>query len=91
MLVYVSGFAELLGGLGLLMPRTRPAAAWGLVALLIAVWPANIHMAMAPLLASGGMGQSWAAWLRVPLQIPLIYWAWSYTRNNKAASIGLDQ
>ena len=78
-LVYISGIAEILGGLGLLLPLTRHAAAWGLVALLIAVLPANINMvvdhtrfASIPL---------WALWLRLPLQLPLIYWAWLYTRR----------
>jgi uncharacterized membrane protein len=79
-LVYISGTAEILGGAGLLIPSTRQAAAWGLVALLIAVLPANIYMATAHLSAPGIMGQSWAQWLRIPLQIPLIYWAWIYTR-----------
>jgi uncharacterized membrane protein len=78
-LVQISGAAEILGGLGLFLPSTRQAAAWGLVALLIAVLPANIYMvidhtkfASIPL---------WALWLRLPLQLPLIYWAWLYTRT----------
>jgi uncharacterized membrane protein len=80
-LVYISGAAELLGGAGLLIPSTRQVAAWGLVALLIAVLPANIYMATAHLSAPGIMGQSWAQWLRIPLQVPLICWAWLYTRT----------
>ncbi len=80
-LVAISGLAELLGGLGLLLPATRRIAAWGLVALLLAVWPANIYMATAHLPMPGLMGQSWAQWLRVPLQLPLMYWAWRYTRR----------
>ncbi len=80
-LVYISGAAEILGGAGLLIPSTRQAAAWGLIALLIAVLPANIYMATAHLSAPGIMGQSWAQWLRIPLQLPLIYWAWLYTRT----------
>jgi uncharacterized membrane protein len=80
-LVYISGAAEILGGIGLLVPLTRHAVAWGLIALLLAVWPANIYMATAHLSMPGIMGQSWAQWLRVPLQIPLIYWAWLYTRR----------
>ena len=79
-LLSLSGAAELAGGLGLLVSRTRRAAAWGLVALLIAVWPANFYMAMDHVSLPGLAGQSWAQWLRVPLQIPLILWAWSYTR-----------
>jgi uncharacterized membrane protein len=81
LLVQISGVAEILGGLGLLLPSTRHAAAWGLIALLIAVLPANIYMAAAHLPAPGVMGQSWAQWARVPLQLPLIYWAWMYTRD----------
>jgi len=81
LLLYVSGAAELLGSIGLLIPSTRQAAAWGLVVLLIAVLPANIYMATSHLRLPGIMGQSWAQWLRVPLQIPLIYWAWFYTRR----------
>jgi uncharacterized membrane protein len=80
-LVYISGAAEVLGGVGLFVPSLRHAAAWGLVALLIAVMPANIYMATAHLPAPGIMGQSWAQWLRLPLQLPLIYWAWLYTRG----------
>ena len=79
-IVYFSGAAEILGGIGLLVPSVHQAAAWGLIALLIAILPANIYMATAHLSAPGMMGQSWAQWLRVPLQLPLIYWAWLYTR-----------
>jgi len=79
-LVRISGAAEILGGIGLLLPLTRCAAAWGLVALLIAVLPANIYMATVHLNVPGIMGQSWAQWARVPLQLPLLYWAWLYTR-----------
>jgi uncharacterized membrane protein len=81
LLIDISGVAEMLGGLGLLIRSTSRAAAWGLVALLIAVWPANIYMAMAHLPFSGIIGQSWAQWFRVVLQLPLIYWAWLYTRR----------
>ena len=47
-IVRISGFLEILGGVGLLLPQTRRMAAWGLVALLIAVFPANIYMATNP-------------------------------------------
>ena len=79
-LVLLSGTAEVLGGAGVLIPPTRRAAAWGLVALLFAVFPANLTMVTdhsrfpsVPL---------WAAWARLPLQLPLIYWAWLYTRTD---------
>ncbi|QIX61519.1 DoxX family membrane protein [Hymenobacter sp. BT18] len=78
LLVYLSGAAELAGGLGLLLPATRRLAAWGLVALLVAVFPANVYM-----LQSHGAGMPdplWALWLRLPLQAVLIAWAWWHTR-----------
>ena len=80
-LIWISGAAEIAGGLGVLLPATRRPAAWGLVAVLIAVWPANLYMAMAHLPLPGVAGEAWFQWLRVPLQIPLFAWAWIYTRN----------
>jgi uncharacterized membrane protein len=73
LLVYASGIFEMLGGVGLMVPGTRRWAAWGLVALLVAVWPANVYMAMVP--GRFPMIPVWALWVRVPLQIPLIVWA----------------
>ncbi len=66
----LSGAAELAGGLGLLHPRTRPAARWGLLALLVAVFPANIYMAQAP---ERFQVPPAVAWGRLPLQ-PLLMW-----------------
>jgi uncharacterized membrane protein len=78
-LVLISGAAEIAGGLGILtpVPAVRRTAAWGLVALLIAVLPANVNMALHP--ASFPSIPEWALWARLPLQAPLIYWAWRYT------------
>jgi uncharacterized membrane protein len=81
LIVLISGIAEIAGGLGLLFPITRRAAAWGLLLLLIAVFPANIYMAAAHLPFYSIFGKSWAQWLRLPLQFPLIYWTWLYTRK----------
>ncbi len=78
LLVQISGVCELLGGIGLLMPSTQRFAAWGLVALLIAVLPANVYMALNH--AAWPTIPVWALWARVPLQAPLIYWALVYTR-----------
>ncbi|WP_426489826.1 DoxX family protein [Hymenobacter sp. 102] len=78
LLVYLSGAAELAGGLGLLWPATRPWAAWGLLALLVAVFPANVYM-----LQTHGAGlpvPMWALWLRLPLQLVLMGWVWWSTR-----------
>ena len=59
--------------MGLLFVSTRRAAAYGLVALAIAVWPANWYMAIAAD-RFASLGPAWALWARVPLQIPLVWW-----------------
>jgi uncharacterized membrane protein len=69
-MVYLSGAAEIAGGLGLLMPLLRPAAVCGLVVLLIAVFPANIQMALHP----DGSIPPPLLWLRLPFQGVLIWW-----------------
>jgi uncharacterized membrane protein len=75
-LVYASGLFEILGGLGLLVPRTRRAASLGLVALYVAVFPANVNMAVNRI-ALDGVHQLpvWALWLRLPFQALFIAWA----------------
>lgn len=78
--VYVSGLAEVLGGLGLLVARTRVAAAWGLIALFIAVFPANVHMAVNHIQPGGEPLPVWAMWARLPFQGLFIAWAWWFTR-----------
>jgi uncharacterized membrane protein len=84
-LVWISGAAEIVGGVGLLLPHWRRFAAYGLVLLLIAVFPANVYMAVAHVPFSGLLGQSWFQWLRLPLQIPVILWAWRYTSVEQMA------
>lgn len=79
-LVYVSGVFEVLGGLGLLLPQTRRLAAWGLIALFVAIFPANLNMALNHLPLGGKPVPLWALWARLPLQAVLIAWAWWYTR-----------
>ena len=81
MLVRISGAAEILGGAGLLLRKFRRAAAYGLTLLLVSVFPANVHMAVAHVAFPGLMGEAWVQWLRLPLQIPLIAWALYYTRS----------
>lgn len=71
-LVYVSGIFEILGGLGILIPATQKLAGWGLVALLIAVFPANVYMATAGIKIGNFPSESWMAWARLPLQLVLI-------------------
>ena len=79
-LVYLSGVFEMAFGILLLIPRFSRLAAWGIIALLIAVFPANIYMAMNtelfpefnPLLI----------WLRLPLQLVIIAWAYWFTKSS---------
>ena len=68
--ILISGVFELLGGLGLLIPerRIQLAAGWGLTLLLIAVFPANVYMAMAHVKVNGFPAHEWMAWARLPLQ-----------------------
>jgi len=82
LMVYVSGFLEILGGIGLIIPRTRRAAAWGLILLLLAVFPANIYTALKNVQLGGFMSYPVYQWLRLPMQIVLIWWVW-WTANGK--------
>jgi len=69
-LVYISGVAEILLGALLMVPRTSRLAGWGLIALLVAVFPANVHMAMNPHLYP--TISPTVLWIRLPLQGVLI-------------------
>ncbi len=75
-----AGFFEVVLGVMLLTPRFQRLAAWGLIALLLAVYPANIHMAVnhdqyqLPMIFH---------WIRLPLQFVLIAWAWWYTKADE--------
>ncbi len=77
-LVRVSGVAEIAGGVGVLLPRTRRLAGFGLIALLAAVFPANIHMARNP--AKFKKIPGWALYARLPLQPLMMWWAWRATK-----------
>jgi uncharacterized membrane protein len=72
-LVWASGVAEIVLGAGALLRRTRRFAGWGILALLVAVWPANWTMALDP--AQWPIA-SWMLWARLPLQFLMAYWAW---------------
>ena len=73
-MVRASGVCEILGGLGLLIPQARRAAAWGLVALLVAVFPANIYMATNPMNMSAASIAPALLWGRLAVQPFLIWW-----------------
>ena len=78
-LVYASGVAEIVLGALLLFKRWQALAGWGLIALCLAVFPANIHMALHaelfPQFTPAGL------WLRLPLQLVLMAWAYWYTQS----------
>ena len=77
--VYISGFFEILGGICVLIPSLRKLAGCGLIALLIAVYPANIYMAITPeAFPEMSIG---LLYFRLPLQFLFIYWAYSITRS----------
>ena len=83
LMVQISGVAEIAGGVGILIPQLRRLAGWGLIALLIAVYPANIEMALHPerfpeMTAS-------ALYFRLPLQFVALAWAWWVTKPDAPA------
>jgi len=79
---FIAGIAEIMGALGMLIPARaiRGAAGWWLIALLIAVFPANLHVAM-----NGWPGVNihiWLLWLRLPFQVLLIVWVYNCCLRN---------
>jgi uncharacterized membrane protein len=79
-MVYISGVFEILGGVGLIPERTRSAAGWGLIALYIAVFPANIHMAINEVPLGDQPVDPVILWARLPLQAVFIALAWWVSR-----------
>jgi uncharacterized membrane protein len=79
-LVYISGFFEILGGIGILVPPVSQAAAWGLLLLFIAVFPANINMTVNAIDLPNIPDSDLLRWGRLPFQAVLIAWAWWYTK-----------
>lgn len=77
--VIVSGLAEIAGGAAVVPERTRPLARWWLIALLAAIFPANVHMAMHPEQVKGLRAPRWALWARLPLQPLMMLWVWRST------------
>lgn len=74
LLVYLSGAAEVLGGLGVLVPALRVYAGWGLLLLLCAVLPVHVYMARHP--DAFAQIPRWALYARVPLQFVLMAWVY---------------
>ena len=80
-MVYISGFFEILGAVGLLISFVSVAAAWGLIALFIAVFPANIYQAIHSIPIENIPHHPLLYWFRLPFQAVFIAWAWWYTRK----------
>jgi len=82
--VAISGVAELAGAVAVLPPATRRLGRWWLLALLLAIFPANIHMAVSPEQIEGldlNRIPRWALWARLPLQPLAMLWVWRATRD----------
>jgi len=75
LLVQISGICEILGGIGVLLPKTRRLSGAGLIALLVAVFPANVQMAQYPGLYAD-IAAAPALYVRLPLQLVIIAWVW---------------
>ena len=85
-LVYVSGLAEIVGGLGTMHPRTRRVAGWLLIVTLVAVFPGNIYMAANAEDYPGVPGGQSSLIARLPFQALFIYWVWLATLSEDADS-----
>jgi uncharacterized membrane protein len=80
-MVLLSGAGEIVGGITALFPRMHPFCRWWLIALLIAVFPANLHMALNPDDIKGLPDvPQWALWARLPLQLAFAVWVVRATR-----------
>jgi uncharacterized membrane protein len=82
--VRLSGVGEIVGGLAVIPPSTRRFARWWLLGLLVAVFPANLHMAVSPEQVRGldlNRIPRWALWARLPFQAAFMAWVWSATRD----------
>lgn len=82
-LVAASGAAEILGGIGLLVPRLRRVAGVWLIAVLVAVFPANVELLRLYRLRGVSPPVELLLWLRLPLQGVLIWWAWRLSRGSR--------
>ena len=87
-LIALSGLAEILGGIGVLPVQTRRWAGWGLIALLSAVFPANVYAISVGMEIAGHALPTWALWARLPLQIVLIFWVYRSCLRNGNRSRG---
>ena len=87
--VYLSGFFEILGGIVVLIPKLRALARWGLISLLIAVFPANIYLFNSEIAQNSYGISSQDALIRMPFQIPLIIIAYWHSKSNSSKKIDM--
>jgi uncharacterized membrane protein len=90
-LVYLSGAFEIIGGIAVLPRKTRRFAGYGLIALLFAVFPANVQMLLNARAANAASSLLILLWLRLPLQFLLIAWVYKTTQANKETPLDLEQ
>ena len=83
-LVYISGFFEILGGVGLFIPRFSRSAAWILVILFITVFPANLYQAIYNIPVPALPHDPSLIWLRLPFQMLLVVWAWWLAQDDSS-------
>lgn len=76
-LIHLSGVAEMAGGIGICIPKWRRLAGWGLIALLVAIFPANVEMLVHRVPLAGRTIPEWVLWARLPLQAVLIVWVYA--------------
>ena len=86
-LVQLSGVAEVLGGLGVLIPATRRFSAWGIIVMLMVYF--DVHIYMARNAEHFANIPAWVLYVRLPLQLVLIAWAWNYTRRDVLPQVAL--
>lgn len=86
-LVFLSGVIEVVAGALLCVPKTQRIGAWAIIAVLVAVFPANIHMAMNPE-TFADYGSPTALYIRLPLQLIPLLWAYCYTGTSTSQTTG---
>jgi uncharacterized membrane protein len=90
LLVLISGVCEIAGGIGILIPRLRRFAGWGLITLLIAVFPANLYMAAHPDAIPDMHFPQWALYARLPFQAIFIASVWFVAASKRSNGIQLE-
>lgn len=88
-LVLLSGVAEIVGGVGLLVERTRRVAAWGIILMLVVYF--DVHIFMVRHAERFAAIPLWVLWVRIPLQFLLIGWAWIYARGDASRRFVAEQ